>query len=80
MKQKNYSKAIKDLALGSAFIYALVGSSYVGTFKTSHQSADLATGKSTPSFLETKLLESLGFNANELILPQYKIKSNENKQ
>lgn len=44
MKKTNYSKAIKNLALGSAILYAIVGSSIDAT-KLRHQSVYVSKSK-----------------------------------
>lgn len=50
--QNKLRKEFNELASSALIIYAALGSCYNLANKTGHQSADLATGRSTPTRLE----------------------------
>ena len=58
---------VKYTIMTGAVLYTLIGNSYILTTKTGHQSADLATGRSTPIHLEQFALNFLGFNSKDII-------------
>jgi hypothetical protein len=70
METKRIYKTLKDAAITAGIIYAFAGSTAYRYLKTGHQSADLALGRSTPTFLEKSLLSAVGINPQDILIKE----------
>lgn len=52
-------KTFNEIAAGILSLYVLLGNGYNLLFKTGHPSADIATGRSTPTALEQMIMDSV---------------------